>query len=134
MIDQEEFPDARAAVFDLIDGQSFAGHEVLSFYHIPANDHGQIDPATLPFALIFSDGGSVGYLDQVEQVTVEVYGDGELAMKVAKEIRQRVCGQNLETAQGFFDAIKADRVPSDAPYSGYTMKATLLLAATSRPL
>ncbi|MGP5071664.1 hypothetical protein ACTXI0_04570 [Arthrobacter rhombi] len=133
MIDEEEFPDARLAVFELINAGTFAGHPGQAFYHFPADEYGQLAPEP-PVALVYSDGGTPGYIDQTERITIEVYAEGTLATTVAKAIRRQVCGEDVTAPSGYFDSIRSDQVPSDAPYDATLNKATLILSAISRPI
>ncbi|WP_346921867.1 hypothetical protein [Glutamicibacter creatinolyticus] len=130
-MDDLEFPDGVMAVLDLIRGKEFAGQTLNAGKYMPTDNYGQL--AKKPFALVVGEGGTPGYVDQVERLRVEVYAPFDEALEIAKEIKKQIVGTGINTSAGFLDKIKADQVPTDVPYSGDLSKATLLLSITSRP-
>lgn len=130
-MDDLEFPDGVMAVLDLIRGKEFAGQTLNAGKYMPTDKYGQLDK--VPFALVVGEGGTPGYVDQVERLRVEVYAPFDEALEIAKTIKKQIVGTGIDTTAGFLDKIKADQVPTDVPYSGDLSKATLLLSIISRP-
>lgn len=134
MIDALVFPDARAVLFDLIDGHDHPDGTVHAFYQQPADAMGRpVGP--YPVAVIYATGGTEGYVDRVDRVTVEVYAPGEQAVRTLESIKASIVGDNIETPSGFVDSIRTLTVPADIPYQSDTLnKATASFEVTSRPL
>lgn len=131
-MDHLEFPDGVKALSSLIDGKLFSGHTVTAGKHMPIDAYGKL--TTTPFALLIGEGGTPGYIDQVERLRVEVYAEGNDALGIAKAIRTALAGENIDTPAGFLDSIKADQVPTDIPYTDVLSQANLLLSIITRPL
>lgn len=133
MIDALVFPDARDALFDLIDGAEHLGESVTAVYQIPADDYGAIQ-GPFPIALIYITGGTGGFVDRVDRATVEVYAPGQLAVNTLESISASIIGSDIETPSGFLDSIEADVTPADIPYQSDTLnKAVATFLVTSRP-
>jgi hypothetical protein len=134
MIDALVFPDVRDALFDLIDGVTHEGEPVRAVYQIPADDYGAIQ-GPFPVALIYTTGGTLGFVDRVDRATVEVYAPGQQAVNTLESIFASIIGTDIETPSGHLDSIAADIMPVDVPYQSDTLnRATGSLLVTSRPL
>lgn len=134
MSDGLVFPNPRSCLFDLIDGAEHLGETVHVFYQTPANDFGAIQ-GPFPIAVIYATGGTEGFVDRVDRVTIEVYAPGERAVDTLESIKASICGDNVETPSGYLDSIDPDQVPTDIPYqSDILNQATATFLLTSRPL
>ena len=128
-MDHLVFPDGVQVIRHLVDGKEFAGLRVRAGSFIPVDGF-----KTLPFVHVIGQGGTPGYVDQVERIRLEVYGFGNDALRVAQDIRAQLVGENISTPAGFVDSIKSDQVPSSTPYHDTTDVAVLLLSVISRPV
>ena len=134
MIEALVFPDARDALFDLIDGATHLGAPVRAFYELPADSYGAIE-GPFPLALIYTTGGTKGFVDRVDRATVEVYAPGQQAVSTLESIAASIIGTDIETPSGHLDGIEQDATPADVPYQSDTLnRATATLLVTSRPL
>jgi hypothetical protein len=134
MSDVLVFPDTRAVLFDLIDGSVHEGVSVRAVYHLPADSYGALQ-GPFPVAHVYVTGGSEGFVDRVDRVTIDVYAEGELAVNVLESIRASIRGTDIETPSGFLDRIDPDITPADVPYQSDTLnRATATFLVTSRPL
>lgn len=134
MIDALVFPDVRDALFDLIDGVTHEGSPVRAVYQIPADEYGTIK-GPFPVALIYTTGGTLGFVDRVDRATVEVYAPGQQAVNTLESISASIIGTDIETPSGHLDGIQADVTPADTPYPSDTLnKAVGTFLVTSRPL
>lgn len=134
MIEALIFPDARDALFDLIDGATHLGAPVRAVYQLPADSHGTIQ-GPFPIALIYTTGGTKGFVDRVDRATIEVYAPGQQAVNTLESISASIIGEGIETPSGYLDGIEADIVPADVPYQSDTLnKATATFLVTSRPI
>lgn len=125
------YPSARDAVFTLTDGVEFDGETVAAYYQL------QVDFADrLPAALIYVTGGTEGYIDRVDRLTVEVYAPGEQALKIAEDIRAAIVDEPLDIpGVGYIDDIHCDVTPHDVPYQNERINmAAATYLVTSRPL
>lgn len=131
-MDQLVFPDGREALKDLLDGKSFAGRVVSagSFMTLEAYNNA----LNVPFVLITTDGGNPSYVDQSEQLTLQVNGPGGEALSIAQDIRTQIVGDNIDTSAGFLDSVKADRLPTVTSPSDQMDQAVLLVSVISRPI
>ncbi len=128
------FPNIRDAFFDLIDGTNHLGRFVRAATHLPADEHGSL-LGPFPLVHIIGRGGTAGYVDRVDRVTLEVYAEGEAAMDTAESLRSYLDRDNIETTAGFLDNIRTDQVPEEVGYPSKTLNmATVSFVATSRPL
>jgi hypothetical protein len=128
------FPDTRSALFDLIDGSSHEGVTVRAVYHLPADSYGALT-GPFPVAQIVVTGGTEGFVDRVDRVTIDVYAPGEQAVNVLESIRASIRGTDIETPSGFLDRIDPDITPADVPYQSDTLnRATATFLVTSRPI
>lgn len=129
------FPNPRSCMFDLIDGETHLGEVVHAFYQEPADEMGSIQ-GPFPVAVILTKpGGSEGYVDRVDRISVDVYAPGEQAVDTLESIKASICGDGIETPSGYLDSIKPDEVPEDIPYPLDTLnKASASFFLTSRPL
>lgn len=134
MIDALVFPDVRDALYDLIDGAMHEGAAVRAVYQLPANDYGAIQEP-FPVALIYTTGGTKGFVDRVDRATIEVYAEGQQAINTLESISASIIGSDIDTPSGFIDSIAADITPADVPYQSDTLnKAVASFLVTSRPI
>jgi len=134
MIDALIFPDTRDALYDLINNTTHLGETVTAVYQIPADDYGTIK-GPFPVALIYTTGGTRGFVDRVDRVTIEVYAPGQQAVNTLESISASIIGTDIETPSGHLDGIEADIVPADVPYQSDTLnKAVATFLVTSRPI
>jgi len=134
VIDGLVFPDVRECLNDLVDGTEHLGDPVRMVWHLPADDYGTLQ-GPFPIVLVYTNGGTEGYIDRVDRVTLECYAPGTQAVNTLESIKAFICGTDIETAHGYLDAIKSDQVPEDVPYTSDTLnKATVTFMVTSRPL
>ena len=134
MIDGLVFPDVRECLNDLVDGTEHLGEMVRVVWHLPADDYGTLQ-GPFPIVLVYTNGGTEGYIDRVDRVTLECYAPGTQAVNTLESIKAFICGTDIETAHGYLDNIKSDQVPEDIPYASDTLnKATATFMVTSRPL
>jgi len=134
MIDALIFPDARDALFDLIDGATHLGQPVRAVFQLPADKLGAL-LGPFPLALIYTSGGTQGFVDQVDRATIEVYAPGQQAVETLKSISASILGTDIETPAGFIDSIEPDIKPDEVPYQSDTLnKASATFLVTARPL
>ena len=131
-MDQLVFPDGRKALTDLLDGKSFAGWVVAAGSFMPLEAYN--NALTVPFVMITTDGGNPSYVDHTDQLTLQVNGPGGVALSIAQDIRTQIVGDNIDTAEGFLDAVKADRLPTVSSPSDQMDQAVLLVSVISRPI
>lgn len=132
------FPDARAAVLELIDGSTHefngATYEVPGYYSQPSDENGQ-HVVSGPQAIIYRTGGQEGWIDRVDQITVDLFAPlGELAVKVLESIKDDITGENIETPEGFLDSVSVRTVPVDVPYGFGISLARATFDVVTRPL
>lgn len=124
------YPYAREALFELVDGQQFAGHTAKAYFRLQTDftDH-------LPAVLIYPLGGTEGYIDRVDRVGVEVYATGTDSLEVAEAVRSALVGRDHDTSVGYLDDVQVETVPVDVPYPDPTYAQTqMVLRVTTRPL
>lgn len=124
------YPDTRDVLFELIDGQEFAGYTAQAVYQLP------IDFATREglTVLIFTTGGTEGYVDRVDRATVEVYAPAPDAVRASEEIRAAIVGEGHDLVAGYVDTIACDVTPHDIPFTADTSQARTGYLVTTRPL
>lgn len=130
------FPDARAALWSLVDGQTFAGHQVAARYELAADAYGH-PLVEVPQVVIFPAGpGEVGWVDRWDEYVVEVYGPrGETSQRIAEAVRAHLCGFNVETAEGLLDTVTPRANPVALPYQAPDVSlSTMTLRVVTRPL
>ncbi|QSZ47229.1 hypothetical protein [Arthrobacter sp. D5-1] len=134
MIDGLVFPDVRECLTDLVDGTEHLDQTVRMVWHLQADNYGTLE-GPFPVVLVFTNGGTQGFIDRVDRVTLECYAPGTQAVNTLESILAFICGTDIETSHGYLDSISIDSVPEDVPYASDTLnKATASLLATSRPL
>jgi len=134
VIDGLVFPDVRECLNDLVDGTEHLGEMVRMVWHLQADDYGTLQ-GPFPVVLVYTNGGTEGFIDRVDRVTLECYAPGTRAVNTLESIKAFICGAGIETAHGYLDSIKSDQVPEDIPYASDTLnKATATFTVTSRPL
>jgi hypothetical protein len=134
VIDGLVFPDVRECLTDLVDGTEHLDQTVRMVWHLPADKYGALE-GPFPIVLVFTNGGTQGFIDRVDRVTLECYAPGTQAVNTLESILAFICGTDIETAHGYLDSISIDQVPEDVPYTSDTLnKATGSLLVTSRPL
>lgn len=135
MIEALVFPDARDALFDLIDGATHLGEPVRAVYQLSADTTTGAVQGPYPVAMIYTTGGTKGFVDRVDRATIEVYAPGQQAVSTLESISASIIGTGIETPSGYLDGIEADIVPTDVPYQSDTLnKATATFLVTSRPI
>jgi hypothetical protein len=103
-------------------------------WHLPADKYGSLE-GPFPVVLVYTNGGTEGFYDRVDRVTLECYAPGTQAVNTLESIKAFICGTDIETAHGFLDSINVDQVPADVPYASDTLnQANMTLLVTSRPL
>ncbi|UXM92560.1 hypothetical protein [Paenarthrobacter sp. JL.01a] len=134
MIDGLVFPDVRECLTDLVDGTEHLDETVRMVWHLPADDYGVLQ-GPFPVVLVYTTGGTEGYIDRVDRVTLECYAPGTQAVNTLESIKAFICGTDIETVHGYLDGISVDQVPTDVPYASDTLnKADATFLVTSRPL
>ena len=131
-MDHLVFPDGGAALAALLDGKTFAGWEVAAGVFMPLEAYKAVQ--TVPFVMIQTDGGNPGYVDQVEQLTLQINAPAGVALPIAQAIRTEITGSNIDTPAGFLDAIKCDRLPTVTSPTDQLDQAVLLVSVISRPI
>lgn len=127
------FPDTREVLFELLDGRTFAGRLVSMYFQLPVD-------FTTPRAgeatgLVYTTGGTQGFIDRVDRATIEIYAPGTAAVEVAEAIRASIVGDGIDTAEGYVDSITCDVTPHDVPHVSEAVNlARMSLLVTSRPL
>ena len=109
------FPNTRDVLYELIDGAEFAGRTVTAYYQLPVDYSMQAQGS--PVVLIYTAGGTQGWIDRVDRATVEVYAPGTAAVEVAEGIAAAVVGQGHDLAAGYVDEIVCDITPHDVPHA-----------------
>src|SRR5690625_4419772 len=100
MSDVLVFPDARAAVFELIDQAEHVGHIIRAYYQMPVDDGGSAS-GPYPLAVVDMEPGTQGYLDRTDRIVVTVYGEGSApTARVAESIHASLIGTDIETQIG----------------------------------
>ena len=143
-----DYPDTRDALYELIDGRTFAGRKAVAYYRITVDNQGR--PAYLTMGpdeatvLLYTVGGTQGYIDRVDRATVEVYAPGTSAVEVAEAIAAEIAGDPAlygmggkphDLDAGYIDGISVEVTPHDVPFQSDLVnlaRATYLV--TSRPL
>lgn len=134
MIDGLVFPDVRECLSELIDGTEHLDAAVRAVWHLQADDYGSI-LGPFPVVLIYTTGGTEGFFDRVDRVTLECYAPGTQAVNTLESVKSFICGTDIETSHGYLDNIRVDQVPADVPYQSDTLnKASATFLVTSRPL
>ena len=134
MTDVLIFPDTRSCLFDLIDGSTHVGETVRAVYHLQVDSYGQLQ-GPFPVAHVYVTGGTEGYIDRVDRVTIDVYAPGEQAVQVLESIRAFIIGEGIETPSGYLDKVEVNVTPADVPYQSDTLnRAAATFLVTSRPL
>lgn len=123
------FPDGTIAIEELLDQQTFGGEILTAGKHMPIEDYNNLP--NKPFVLITGQGGPVGYIDQAERVRLEIHGTN--AHEIAKDVRSRIPGENITTAEGFLDQIKLDQVPTTQEQTDRIDLAVILITVITRP-
>lgn len=127
------FPDTREVLFGLIDGEVFAGRTARAFFQLPVDFTTPRDGEAM--VLVYTSGGTQGWVDRVDRATVEVYAPGTDAVAVAEAIRAAIVGDGLDTAEGYVDSITCDITPHDVPFQSEAVNlARAGYLVTSRPL
>lgn len=135
MIEALVFPDTRDALFDLIDGAAHLGETVRAVYQLSADTSTGAVQGPYPVALIYTTGGTKGFVDRVDRATIEVYAEGQQAVNTLESIAASIVGTDIDTPSGYLDGIEQDVVPSDVPYQSDTLnKAMATFLVTSRPI
>lgn len=127
------FPNTRDVLFELIDGREFSGAQVAAFYQLPVDY--AADASETPQVLIYTAGGTQGWIDRVDRATIEVYAPGQQAEFVANAIVSAVVGQGHDLAAGYVDEIRCDITPHDVPFQSEVVNlARAGLLVTTRPI
>lgn len=126
-----QFPDAREALYTLLDGQEFAGQTVTAYFQRTTDwtDH-------LPAVTIYQVGGNEGFISNTVRLTVEVYADGTLAQEVAVAIKEALADKHHDVPDvGLIDRIEVESLPTTIPYASDKINLSVATyRATSRPL
>lgn len=126
------FPEAREALFRLMDGLPYGDDAVVSsFFVLPEG----WEDNHLPAANIWVQRGTQGFLDRTDWVAVDVYAPPGEAVSVAELIGRRLVGEPHDVAGvGFIDSIEYEQTPRDIPYpSDRVSQAQMVLRVTARP-
>ena len=126
-----DYPQARDAIFALLDGHTLAGH-VLTVYYRLGVDY----KSHLPAVLIYHLGGSEGYIDRTDRVGVDVYAtEGTPALDILEQIRDLLVPGPHDTSAGFIDDVAVESLPVDTPYADPAVSfAQMVVRVTARPL
>lgn len=124
------YPEARAILFDLIDGRTFAGHTVNAAYVLDIDFE-----ESMPWAQIYVERGTTTYVDRTDWVAVNVYAAPGDAVPIAEAISKTLANKPHNVAGvGFIDDVVIDQVPQDIPLpSDIMMEAQTIYRVVSRP-
>lgn len=125
------YPEARAALFALIDGSEHAGRTVSAYYHLT-----QDFKDSLPAALLYVRRGSENYLDRTDWVAIDVFAAPGEAIPVLESIRASLVDQSHDVpGVGYIDDVQVEQTPQDVPYvDTQVMQATATFRVISRPV
>lgn len=128
------FLDVREALLELVDGKTFAGRQVSGWFHLPADFVARATTGETPLVLIYTTGGTQGWIDRVDRATVEVFAPGTDAVQILEAIRADIVGDAHDLAAGYVDDISCDVTPHEVPFaSDVVNQARMSLLVTSRP-
>lgn len=127
------FPSARDALFELVDGKTFAGKTATAYFRRPA-DFADHLPAVQVYPL---PGGTESVIDRTDRIAVDVYAVGTDSMNVAEAIRAALCDgyPGRDTTAGYLDRIWPESLPVDIPYADPAVTQTqTVYRVTARPV
>lgn len=131
-----EYPSARGAIDELIHDKQLAGRTAKAYFRLPADFVDRL-PEVVPVLVYPLGGGTIGAIDRVDRVGVDVYGDGPDALDVAEAIVSLVVNDGMphDLTVGYIDDITVETLPNDVPYPtpGVNQSQTVF-RVTSRPL
>lgn len=128
------FPDVRECLNDLLAGTTHVENVITIAWHEQADAHGYMQ-GPFPLVIIYAKGGTEGFIDRVDRVTLECYAQGTLAVNTLESVKAYITGDSITTAHGYLDNIRVDQVPEDVPYQSDTLNhARASFLVTSRPL
>lgn len=136
MSDVMVFPDTRQCLTDLIHQTEHLGQTVRVQWIVQANSTGGLDASTLPVVEIYlTSGGTEGYLDRADRLTLACYAPGNDAMNVLESVRASIVGVGIETPSGYLDAIRIINAPSPSAYvSDLYDRASMTVEVVARPI
>ena len=136
MSDVLVFPDARAAVYDLIHKAEHDGHEVSAHYQMPVSDYGSAG-GPFPLAVVEMEPGTQGFLDRTDRIVVTVYAEGSMpAARIAESIHASLVGVDIEApGDVYLDEIQPDQPPHELAYYSETInQVQFRIMVTTRPV
>lgn len=141
MNDVMVFPDVRSAVCSLLeesehfDTSTNALVAVRAVTDLPVDSKGLID-APGPLAHIKVAGGTRGFVDRVDRLTIDMYApEYGQAIAVLESVHAFLCRHGIDTPYGYLDSIAPDVTPAEVPFQDARLnQATATFLVTSRPL
>lgn len=111
-----EYPDVVETLFQLLDGEDFAGHEVKAFKYLTRDfaDH-------LPAVHIYSASGQAEsqQVFRIERVQINVYDEGGMSdvSDIAEDVNAFLVSKHHIVPQvGRLDRVQMEQTPHNVPY------------------
>jgi len=137
------FPDTRQCLTDLIDGTTHDGRSVTVQWMLVPTAHGSLDGPLPVVHIQLTQGGTEGYLDRADRLTVAAYmtvpsgPNDPSAMSVLESVRASVIGHGIETPSGYLDSVRVINAPApteSAFNSDSIDRAVMTLEVVTRPV
>lgn len=132
------FPDARDCLRDLIHGTTHAGEKVTVQYHLQATTTGGLAGPLPVVHLQLTQGGTEGYLDRADRLTLACYARaGAKSLDVLESVRASVLGVGVETPSGYLDSVRVINAPAptDSAFNSDNIdRAVCTLEVVTRPI
>lgn len=136
MSDVMVFPDTRQCLTDLIHQTEHLGQVVRVQWIVQANGTGGLDAARLPVVEIYlTSGGTEGYLDRADRLSLACYAPGNDAMNILESVRASILGTGIETPHGYLDQVRVINAPAPSAYvSDLYDRALMTVEVIVRPI
>lgn len=135
MSDVMVFPDTRQCLTDLIHQTEHLGQTVRVQWIVQANDTGGLAGPFPVVEIYLTSGGTEGYLDRADRLSVACYAPGNDAMNVLESVRASILGAGIETPHGYLDQVRVINAPSPSAYvSDLYDKALMTVEVIVRPI
>lgn len=132
------FPDTRDCLRDLIHGTTHAGETVTVQYHLQATPQGGLQGPLPVVHLQLTQGGTEGYLDRADRLTLACYARaGSKSLDVLESVRASVIGYGIDTPSGYLDSVRVINAPAptDSAFNSDNIdRAVCTLEVVTRPI